>query len=113
MYRIFRQTFVENNPQKKQLTLVRNYGSVKMLAHFGSGRVTYQFITSFRQTVILLLFNRHLQLSFDQLQTQTKMNAKPLLRTLDLFIKYQLLQIVEELKPEQKEEEGEMSGSFY
>ena len=87
MYNTFRLEFVAKNP-KKSLTLNRNYGCAKVLAYFDSRRTTYQFVLSFGQTVVILLFNRKQQLSFGELQAKTKMDTDSLLQTIELFLRY-------------------------
>ena len=116
MYDTFRENYSNNNSKKKKLTLAWNYGAAKMLAHFNDGRITYEFVASLRQTVVLLLFNKFSQLSFDQLLIKTKMAAEPLVETLTVFIKYGLFQVVEESKSEQKareETQGKLNTMFW
>lgn len=78
-----------------------------MLANFASGQRTYQFVVSLCQTVILLLFNKHGTLSFEQIKEKSKLDTGSLLQCIQLFIKYGLL-----LKTKESDDNVLMESTF-
>ncbi|KAI2795972.1 hypothetical protein BLOT_016246 [Blomia tropicalis] len=95
MYHTFRRRFIDSNT-KKFIQLNRNYGSAIMDANIGQTK--YQFVLTLKQVIILLIFNHHHSIRFEQLINLTKLDRKSLLQCLRTFYRYNLLTIEIEKK---------------
>ena len=92
IYQSFIEQFLQKNP-KKILTLQPIYCSA-LVQYINSENCEFHFIVTLKQMTILSIFNEFDMCSYKQLEETTELKSDQLKSSLEVFIKYKLLLIL-------------------